>query len=145
MTSRKSSSEIYVIPHLSVVAFSSRESKFATRCFDKSIVARLRLWASSEALGLLLIILRCEVFSPLESTVELYASVVSGPAHIRADCKTTRFNDATNGMHQRTYGSIGKAHGIPPSDSNRSGYNEKSSTEPEVAYRSDWAMPWSAG
>jgi hypothetical protein len=145
MTFRKSSSEIYVMPHLSAVAFSSRGSTFATGCFDCSIVGRLRLWVSWQALGLLLIILRCEIFSPLRSAVELCAFVVSGPTHFRANCKTTRFNDATYGMHQRTYGSIGRAHGIPPSDSNRSGYNKESSTEPEVAYISDGVVSWSAG
>jgi hypothetical protein len=65
------------MPHLSVVALSSRGSLLATGCFGTPIVGRLRLWASSGALGVLLIVLRCKVFSPLWKGSELYIFVVS--------------------------------------------------------------------
>ena len=65
------------MPHPSAVALSSRGSLRATGCFDDSIVGRLRFWASSGALGVLLIVLRSEVFSPLGPVAELI--VVSTP------------------------------------------------------------------
>ena len=71
MTLRKMSSETIVMPHRSVVALSSRGSLLATGCFDDSIVGRLRLWESCGALGVLLIILRGKVISPLRSVAEL--------------------------------------------------------------------------
>lgn len=79
MTFRKSSSEMNVMPHLWVVAFSSRGSLSATGRLCTSMVGRLRLWASSGALGVVLIILRCKVLSPLGSAVELWTSDVSKP------------------------------------------------------------------
>lgn len=65
------------MPHLLVVAWSSRGSLRATGRLDTSIAGRLRSWASEGALGVLLIILRCEIFSPLESIPELHACCVS--------------------------------------------------------------------
>lgn len=66
-----------VIPHLSVVALSSRLSLCATSCFDTPVTGGLRLWASSGTLGVLLIILRCKVLSPFESGAELWTHIVS--------------------------------------------------------------------
>jgi hypothetical protein len=59
------------MPHLSVVAESSRLSLRATGCFDALIMGRLRFSVSSGALGVLLTILRREILSPLESGAEL--------------------------------------------------------------------------
>jgi hypothetical protein len=71
MTFLNSSLEMNVMPHLSVVALSSRASLQPTGCFDFPIVGRLRFWARSGALGVLLFVLRREEFSPLGSVVEL--------------------------------------------------------------------------
>jgi hypothetical protein len=75
MTFRKTSSEMNVMPHLPVVALSSRGSLPATGCFVDSVPGRRRFWASSGALGVFLIVLRSEVFSPLGPNAEL--SIVS--------------------------------------------------------------------
>ena len=65
------SSEMNVMPHLSAVAWSSRGSPRATGRLDTSIAGRLRSCAGEGALGVLLIILRREILTPLESVAEL--------------------------------------------------------------------------
>jgi hypothetical protein len=77
MTFQRTSSHIKVMPHRSVVVLSSRGSLRATGRFDDSIVGRLRFWSSFGALGVLLMILRGEVFSPSGPGLELF--VVSTP------------------------------------------------------------------
>lgn len=65
------------MPHLLVVTLSSQGSLLATGCFGTPIIGRLRLGANSGALGVLLIVLRCKVFSPLGKGSELQPNVVS--------------------------------------------------------------------
>lgn len=59
------------MPHLSVVALSNRLSVPATGCFELPVIGGLWFWASSGALGVLLIVFRREVFSKWESGAEL--------------------------------------------------------------------------
>lgn len=57
--------------HLSIVALSNQLSLRATGCFELPVIGGLRFWVSSGALGVLLIVIRREIFSKWESEAEL--------------------------------------------------------------------------
>jgi hypothetical protein len=136
---------MHVMSHLSVAASSSRLSLRATRCYDGSIMGFLRFWVSSGALGDLLIVLRCKVLSPLGLAAELCVSEVN----VRNSNKSEHHYQAPQRRDEwyasHTYGSMGRAQGVPPSESFSSGYIEGPSIEARVACRLDWLVASSAG